>query len=259
MLKTHKITIITINLNNIEGLKRTLASIAAQKKHLPDGVILEHILVDGESTDGSTSAIRSDLDTKVITTSPRGAYNAINVGLTTATGDIVGLLHAGDVYTTESTMALIVKTFTTDSTLDFTWGDVIIGHRYYSAKTFTSKVLTTGFAPPHPSLYMRRALLDTIGYYDEKYRNAADFDYFVRLFSDKTLVSAYIPKALVRMELGGRSQSLRSRLWINNYERLHSLRSHGFHSSPFRLLIHYKNIISGYLCSTKKLRASSDH
>jgi len=236
-----------------------LASVAAQQRNLPDDVVLEHILVDGESTDGSLAAIRTDLVSKVITAPPRGAYNAVNVGLAEAAGDIVGLLHAGDVYITDTTLARIAKFFADNPLLDFTWGDVVIGHRYYSAKKFTPKSLPTGYAPPHPSLYMRRALLDSVGYYDEKYRNAADFDYFIRLFSDKSLISAYIPEALVSMEPGGRSQSLRSRLWRNNHERLCSLRSHGLQSSPLKLMTNYKNIISGYLCSTKRLRPSGDH
>lgn len=251
-MKVNKISVVTINYNERSGLKNTLQSVAAQQAMLPPDVELEHIIVDGESTDGSLNEVRPDLASQVIISPPKGVYNAINIGLDHTTGDIVGLLHAGDVYTSDDALALIVGRFESTDDIDFIWGDVTIGRRYYSGKKFKPEALETGFAPPHPSLYMRRSLLDRIGPYDERYHTAADFDYFVRLFTDTSLRAAYMPGALVSMEPGGRSASLRSRLWTNNRERLASLRSHGLKASPFALLKNYKNIVSGYLCPAKQ-------
>ncbi len=247
------ISVVTINHNNAKGLKRTLESVTAQRAYLPDAVTLEHIIVDGNSTDESLAWINSDIESKVIIVPAKGVYNAANVGLRQASGDIVGLLHAGDIYTTDEALSIIAGCFESDSCLDFTWGDVTIGHRYYRGKNFSVKGLTTGFAPPHPSLYIRRALLDTVGYYDETYENAADFDYFVRIALQSSLKGIYIPGAMVVMEPGGKSQTLRSRLFINNRERLTALRRHGLKTSHLKLLVNYKNVLAGYLCSHKKV------
>ncbi len=247
-----KISIITINRNNADGLERTVRSIAAQLPAL-EGHELEHIVIDGQSNDGSLSRLIPELSSRIEISAPRGVYHALNVGVPLATGDIVGLLHAGDVYTADDILAQVVNTFKDNKETDFVWGDITLGRRYYSGAGFTPKLLESGFAPPHTSLYLRTSVARAMGQYDESFRVAADFDYFVRLFNNKAFHGRYIPRVMVAMEPGGMSQLWRNRLWYNNMERLRSLRKNGIPASRLRVLSHYTTVLKGYLCSPKKM------
>lgn len=247
-----KISIITINLNNAFGLRRTINSIATQVAHLAPGGEIEHIIVDGESHDGSLDRLPRDLKSIVLSAPAKGVYNAINVGLDVVTGDIVGLLHSGDVYASPDALSIIAGRFMAPDNVDFIWSDVTVGKRFYSGKDFTPGSLLSGFAPPHPSLYMRRSVFEKAGKYDESFKVAGDFDYFIRLFHDPYIRGIYMPGALVQMEAGGLSQKFVNRVWTNNRERLRALRKNGLPASPWRIVTHYKNVFSGFLCSTKK-------
>lgn len=255
-----KISIITIHRNNPEGLRRTLASVAGQLRELRPGRELEYVVVDGESAGGlpEDCADRlSELGATVLTRAPRGVYDAINEGLRAATGDIVGLLHAGDVFAVSATADRIADVFEWDSVTDYVYGDVTIGRRHYSGDNFTRERALTGFAPPHPSLYLRREAARRLGDYDVGLRVAADFEYFLRLLNDSSLKGVYVPEVFVEMETGGMSQRLSNRLWHNNTERLAALRKHGMPASRLRLLGHYGSIIKGFMkpalvCSSKK-------
>lgn len=246
-----KISLITINRNNNSGLRRTIRSVQAQKRFLPAGVVVQHIVVDGWSTDGSVQLVENNADIKLVTTEPKGVYDAINHGIETATGDIVGLLHSGDIFSNDSVLSKIATVFNTKEAPDFVWGDSRIGRRLYSGKDFTPDKLITGFSPPHLSLYMTAETLASVGLYDETYRTAADFDYFVRLFNNPRLHGFYSPFICIDMEPGGLSQTLSYRLWHNNRERLRSLRSNGLPASLFNIIKHYRHVIKGYLCSSK--------
>lgn len=247
-----KISIITINCNNREGLRHTIESVAAQKHHLDPADEIQHIIVDGCSTDGSVDVIDTCNVAKVVSNAPNGVYNAINAGLKYATGDIVGLLHSGDVFAAPDAVSIIAARFRADDKPDFIWGDVTKGRRYYSGKKFTPDMLLSGFTPPHPSLYMRREAVDAVGLYDESYVISGDFDYFLRLFNHPDIAGTYMPGALVDMQPGGISHKFKNVVWNNNVERLRALRKNNMPASPLRLLVHYKMVLYGYLCGKKR-------
>lgn len=248
-----KLSLVTINRNNSEGLKRTLSSIAQQVPLLKPGDEIEHIIVDGQSTDISINEIKVEPYSRIINIPPKGVYNAINKGISESTGEIIGLLHSGDVFTNESILAQIMNSFSEEcNKTDYIWGDVSIGKRYFSGNGFTCKNLRTGFAPPHPSLYIKRTVIQKVGFYNEALKTAADFDYFVRLAKDASLSGQYLPLKIVVMEPGGMSQRFINRIWTNNRERLISLKMHGMPSNYLRLLAHYKKVLKGYICSSKK-------
>lgn len=239
-----KISLITINRNNAEGLKRTLRSVADQLPGLGKDVTLEHIIVDGKSDDGSLNFLHPELESKVETATPMGVYNAINKGIKMATGDVVGLLHSGDVFCNETVLNEVSAAFRSDKKPDFIWGDVKIGKRLISGKDYSPSELVRGNAPGHPSLYVTRETIDYIGLYDETFTIAGDFDYFVRLFNTPDLSGLYSDKVCIEMEPGGMTQSFANRVWHNNTERLRVLRKHGLPASRLKLLSHYKKVLN---------------
>lgn len=241
-----KFSIITITRNNAEGLSRTLESLAAQSFR-----DFEHIIVDGESDDNTLDIIKQmSPDSLIVSAQPRGVYDAINRGLGRATGEIIGTLNAGDTYTSPDSLARVAEAFNADSTIDFTFADIRYVNaasgrvtRYYSARDYRPKMLGEGYAPPHPSLYVRRAVQHRLGDYDPTYKIAGDFEMFLRLFGDSSLKSHYINTDLVTMDTGGISARLYNKLFVNNQEKLRALRAHGINASIFSVMKHYLYIL----------------
>lgn len=103
------LSIITINYNNAEGLKKTLASVAAQSV-----TEFEHVVVDGASTDGSADIIReyaasASYPVRWVSEPDKGIYNAMNKGLLMASGEYVQVLNSGDIYASEHVVADMTK------------------------------------------------------------------------------------------------------------------------------------------------------
>ena len=103
-----KLSIVTINYNNAEGLRKTLASVASQTYRY-----IEHIIVDAASTDGSVDVIKeyaaslASLHHSIIWLSEPdgGIYSGMNKGIRKATGDYVQILNSGDILASDDVIA----------------------------------------------------------------------------------------------------------------------------------------------------------
>lgn len=244
----YKVSVVTVCKNAGELLLPTLQSLSEQKW---GGLEVESVIVDGASTDGSVDTIKrfaaeSGLAVRWVSEPDSGVYNALNKGIAMATGGIVGMLHAGDRYSDSELLRDLSRLFWGWPDLDYVYGDVRFVDfssgrrtRAYSARRFSPRLLLNGFAPPHPSLYMRRELFDMVGPYREDYVVAADFEYFVRLMLGTTAKGLYLPRNMVDMEPGGLSSKIVNRLWTNNREKLRALRENGHRVMPLRLLLRY--------------------
>lgn len=238
-----KISIVTITRNNCAGLARTIASVRAQRADASD-VAIEHIVVDGESCDGTARLLEGQDDIIVVRATPQGVYHAINRGIEAARGDVLMLLHAGDVFASNKIVERVAAEFA-DPSLDFVFGDLHYVNsrgrtvRRYKGQHGGTAALLHGYAPPHPTLAVRMTAQHSVGLYSEDYIIAADFEMFGRLFCRTDLKYLYLPLDMVEMEAGGISSSLVSRLWINNREKLRALRRCGLPASMLRVLSHY--------------------
>ncbi len=240
-----RVSVITVCRNAGDFLLPTLKSIASQKE-----AEFESIIVDGASTDGSVDVIKrfaaeSAFPVKWVSEPDGGVYAALNKGIMMATGDVVGLLHAGDRFADPYILRNVSASFM-DPAIDYLYGDVKYVEystgrclRDYQSDRFQPRMLLNGYAPPHPSLYVRRDLFDSVGLYSEGYRVAADFEFFVRLTLVRQSRGRYLPDVMVNMEPGGLSSRLINRLWTNNKEKLRALRQNGYRVMPLRLLLRY--------------------
>src|ERR1039457_4122363 len=97
-----KITIITAVYNGSRSIAATLKSVAQQ-----DHDSIEHIVVDGASSDATLATVRSNSDrvTRLISEPDKGVYDAFNKGLKLATGDVVAFLNCGDTYVSPSVVS----------------------------------------------------------------------------------------------------------------------------------------------------------
>ena len=117
-----KISIITICLNRKNEIKSTIESVLSQKHRN-----IEYILIDGGSTDGSSKIINSfskEID-HIISEPDNGIYSAINKGLKIATGEVIGLLHAGDLFYDDNVLSRVQKYFL-DNEPDLIYGHSVV-------------------------------------------------------------------------------------------------------------------------------------
>lgn len=209
-----KISVVTITYNSAATVADTLKSVAAQSH--PD---VEHIVVDGLSTDGTTEIVRrhGGRVAQLVSERDRGIYDAMNKGLARATGDLVGFLNADDVYADEQVLADIARA--AGGGADAVYGDLeyvraddlsCVVRRWRSGEYSPGK-LRFGWMPPHPSLYVRRSLVPALGGFDSNLRVAGDYDFSIRYFGSPSFRSSYLQRVVVRMRTGGASNgSLRA-------------------------------------------------
>ncbi len=238
-----KISIVTVAYNAAHTIGDTLASVAAQTH--PD---IEHIVVDGASTDGTLAVVarQGGHVARLISEPDKGIYDAMNKGLRVATGDVIGLLNADDVYADDGVLARVASTMTHER-LDALFGDAEFVHperpdrplRRYRSDRFRPDRIAWGWMPAHPTLFLRRQVYERFGLFRSDYRIAGDFELVARVFHGGTLKYRHLPEVMVRMRTGGISTGgWRSTLLLNR-EVLRACRENGIRTSLPRILSKY--------------------
>lgn len=210
-----KISVITATYNCGKTLRSTLESMASQNHS-----DTEHLVMDGGSKDETLDLVRGWTRHPILLQSGKdtGIYDALNKGVATASGEVVGFLHADDVLQDGDVLQKIAKAFE-DQSVHAVYGDLVYVDqedlsnviRTWRSGSFDRRKLRRGWMPPHPTFYARRSLYERLGCFDLRYRIAADYDCMVRMLSAGDVHTAYIPEVLVRMRLGGISnRSLRN-------------------------------------------------
>jgi glycosyltransferase involved in cell wall biosynthesis len=224
------LSIITVCLNSARTLGDTLASVNAQTH--PD---IEHIVIDGGSTDGTQDLARAQgrRVAQLVSEPDRGIYDAMNKGLALATGDVVGFLNADDAFASPAAAAAIARAFDRETLACY--GDVVYVSaedptrviRYWRSGPYRRGLCAQGWAPPHPTLYVRREAVLRHGGFDERLRVAADFEMALRLLDVAGLPVRYIPEVLVRMRAGGVSNGSLKGILRGHRDMAAALRAHG--------------------------------
>lgn len=204
-----KVSIITVVRNRVNVIGQAMSSI--QTQDFPD---IEHVIIDGASTDGTLELIKELKNTKtiLISESDNGIYDALNKGISYATGDVIGILHSDDYFSDGLVVSQVAKLFE-DRSVDIVYGDLdyvsnidsgkII--RHWVAGDFSQKKLSWGWMPPHPTVFIRRSFLELYGRYDISYRISGDYDSLLRYFGPGKARATYLKRVLVKMRIGGES------------------------------------------------------
>ena len=128
-----------------------------------------------------------------------GMYEAINKGIRLATGDIVGLLHSDDVMSDSRVVSDVAERFrSTGADLVYADGLYVDAarpdrvRRDWVSGTYRRWKVRMGWLPLHPTVYVRREVVERCGLYNESYRIAADSDYLVRLLYENRLHVEYL-------------------------------------------------------------------
>ena len=223
-----KVTIITVAYNSAATISDTLDSVALQSHR-----DVEHIVIDGASTDDTLAIVRDrgKYVARLISEPDRGIYDAMNKGLRLATGDLVGFLNADDMLATPNATAAIARA-AAPADVDAVCGDLVYVKkdrpsevvRYWRCGEFSPARLRYGWMPPHPTLYVRRSRLAELGLFDVRLRIAADYDFILRYLGHPGIRVAYVPEVLVKMRTGGASNRSLGALIEKSREDLFALR-----------------------------------
>lgn len=241
-----RVSIITATWNCAATLSDCFESVAGQ-----DYFNCEHVVVDGASTDGTLDIINkwSDRIDKIKSEPDTGIYDALNKGLQMASGDVVGFLHADDLFASSSVVSRIAKVFE-DPTVCAVYGDLqyVEKHntskviRFWKSRDFTNRAPSWGWMPPHPTLYVRRDWYSRIGGFDTSYRIAADYLSVLQLFNKPEFRSVYLPEILVKMRVGGASNRSLKAVVKKSKEDWRALRSCDFNVASASGAIIWKNL-----------------
>jgi glycosyltransferase involved in cell wall biosynthesis len=173
---------------------------------------IEHILIDGNSTDNTlkTISLVPNRISKIISEPDRGIYDAINKGIAISTGDIIGLLHSDDEFASCRIIGEVAKKFQ-ETDADIIYGDLeyvkkkdrnsIV--RYWRGKPFNRSLINKGWMPAHPTLFVRSEVLKKYGLYNTKFQISSDYEFMIRLMKSDDLKLEYLPIVMIKMSLGG--------------------------------------------------------
>jgi glycosyltransferase involved in cell wall biosynthesis len=231
-----KVSIITVVFNAEQTIADALRSVASQTHKN-----IEHIVVDGASSDATLGVIQANSDrvAMLISEPDKGIYDAMNKGLKLATGEVIGLLNADDILQDESVISQVVAAHA-DQELDACYADLVYVKqndlaqvtRTWRSRDFRQGHCFSGWMPAHPTLYLKRRVYDRVGNFNTDLRYQADLEFCVRAFELHSITSRYIPKLWVRMRLGGvTNNSLRSMV-KGNWESYLALRKLGLKRDP---------------------------
>lgn len=228
-----RISIITVVYNNLQVTEALDSTLSQQ---LETGDELEVVVIDGGSTDGTRAVLEDYRDRLAVLVSERdrGIYDAMNKGLSLATGDVIGTLNADDLYADTGILRDVARAFRL-SEAEAVYGDLVYVQRecpdqvirYWRSSPFRPGAFKSGWMPPHPTFFVRRQVYDRCGKFDLSFRIAADVELLIRLIEVHRIPTVHIPRILVRMRMGGASnRDLSSRLRATR-ECFRALRMHG--------------------------------
>lgn len=205
-----RVSIITVCYNRAATIEKAILSVLNQ-----DNKDIEYIVVDGNSKDGTQAVIEKYTNriAKYISEPDNGMYDAINKGLALATGDIVGLMHSDDEFYDNVAISKIVSAFLKSKDIEGVYGDGIYISNDAEEKLIRNRIggeyslkkIEKGWLPLHPTVYIKRALIEKYGDYNLQFKIASDTEFLLRYLYKNKIKMGYVNSYIVKMRMGGLS------------------------------------------------------
>lgn len=236
-----KISVITVCYNSAKTIGDTLRSVREQTYK-----DIEHIIVDGGSTDSTLAVIATEgiHVAKLVSEKDKGIYDAMNKGISMASGEVIGFINADDFYASNSVLTDVAAALE-KSGANSCYGDLCYVSqaeptrvvRYWRSRDFVPGMFEAGWCPPHPTFFVRRSVYERLGGFDLSFKIAADFELMARYLEVARITSCYIPKVLVKMRLGGTTNRSLGNILKQNGEIRQALRKLGLKFSLSKFLL----------------------
>lgn len=247
------LSIITVNFNNLEGLKRTFESVASQTFR-----DYEWLVIDGGSTDGSKEFIEQHQAHFAYWCSEpdKGIYHAMNKGILKSAGAYLNFMNSGDQFAAEDTLAIV---FAEPRTADIVYGYMMRGqsNSYLAPQAMKEKLHWSDLYPdtlPHQASFIRRELFAKVGLYNEQIRVVSDTLWFETAILRHKASVQFVPQKIAIFDDGGVStlqqhgaetQMLKNTFFpdfiseedIFDYKRLSLVQAYGISRLLFRLAV----------------------
>ena len=235
-----KISIITVCFNSQQTIRATIKSVLSQSYKQ-----VEYIIIDGASTDNTIKIIKefSNSIDVFVSESDAGIYDAINKGISKSSGDVVGLLHADDVFDNRSVIDNVMRLF--DENVDMIYGDINYVDRNdiyrvirrWKSDSYKKGKFKWGWMPPHTGFFIKKSCYLKYGLYNLSLGSSADYELMLRMFELYNLKSKYIPLNITKMRVGGVSNSSFKNRWEANRNDKKSWEINGLKPFWFTFLI----------------------
>jgi glycosyltransferase involved in cell wall biosynthesis len=236
-----KVSIITIVYNRAYCIAECIQSVLDQ-----NWSDIEHLVIDGGSTDGTQQEVEPFRDKLAyyVSEKDKGIFDALNKGIRKATGDVVGILNSDDFFFEPDTISKIVAAFkSSGADLVYAKGlfvnkeNVMKVERAYSSRPFKKNLLYYGWIPLHTTIFVKKTVFDLYGEYNPGYHIASDYEISLRWFKNEKIKKFFLDEWVVKMRLGGLSTSAKLQIKKSRED--------------LRIIKHYK--LNGYMTLACKI------
>jgi len=205
-----KISIIVATYNSSKTIRSCLDSIFNQNYSN-----IEINLIDGKSSDNTLDIVKNynrKIPIKIISEEDNGIYDALNKGIYSSIGDVIGFVHSDDILASSTIFSEIIKKISLENFdgvygdlqyVDFDKTDKVI--RNWKSCDFNDKLLKRGWMPAHPTFFLKRGVYDKHGGFNLNYSISSDYDFMIRVLNDNSLKFCYLPRVISKMRVGGSS------------------------------------------------------
>ncbi len=211
------LSVITVVYNNVKDIERTMMSVLGQTYPA-----IEYIVIDGASNDGTLQVIEKHKDklAKLISEKDRGIYDAMNKGISIATGDYIIFMNSGDEFYASDTVERVLAS---GDDADIYYGETEmmdeqgnnLGRRRHAAPdVFTWRSFKYGMSISHQAIYIKRELVEP---YDAKYQLSADIDWILKA-AKKAKKIINVRRYVARYLVGGMSKKKHRQSLLERFE-----------------------------------------
>ena len=150
----------------------------------------------------------------------------MNKGINIASGDVIGILNADDVYKNSQVLTAVMDAFKANVSIVYgdieyvKYNDLSKVVRKWKAGIFRSGKFKWGWMPPHPGFFIKKSCYESFGLFNLNLSTSADYELMLRMLEVHHLTCNYIPKTITSMRVGGASNSsLKNRLIANRNDK----------------------------------------